>query len=172
MLALFLAGHYAQGMSEHPFYAARVETPEGTQDYITLVPAERAFTQGLPPEAIVGVLLRPDESITPDNFARNKVFVDFLHAVIGRHGPDQPGCKAEATRLGEGWIYIIDQRTPTPAGPVPPEDILGAFEAKYGRVMPGSYRPSAKHMILSPSGFFQLEEGLWQCLLTELEQKQ
>jgi hypothetical protein len=158
-------------MSESPVYVCRVDTPEGTKDYVTLISPEVALSQGLAPEAIVGVLLRPLESgeaITPDIFARNRVFVDFLHAVIARYGPDQEGCKAEAARLGEGWVYIIDQRTPTPQGPVPPEDIIGAFEVKGGEVLPGSYRASSKHMILSPNGFFRLEEGLRQCLLRVL----
>jgi hypothetical protein len=60
---------------------------------------------------------------------------------------------AEAARLGNGWVYIIDQRTPTPGGQVPPEDIIGAFEVKDGDILPGSYRASPNHMILSPNGF-------------------
>ena len=128
-------------MSKPSVYVCRVETPDGSKDYVTLIPPEAAFSQGLAPEAILGVLLRPlgqDEPITPEVFARNRVFAEFLHAVIARHGPEQPGCQAEAKRLGEGWIYIIDQRTPTPEGPVPPEDIIGAFEVKGGEVVPGS----------------------------------
>jgi hypothetical protein len=158
-------------MSETSFYVCQAETPEGAKDYVTLVPPETAFSHGLVPESIVGVLLRPlgpGEPITPAVFARNRVFVNFLHAVIARHGPDQADCQAEAARLGEGWVYIIDGRTPTPGGPVPPEDIFGAFEVKAGKLLPGSYRASHKHMILSPRGFFRLDEGLRQCLLREL----
>lgn len=122
-------------------------------------------------EDVVGTLLRPlgpKEAITPEIFAPNAVFTSFLHAVIARHGPDQPGCREEAQRLGEGWIYIIDQRTPTPEGEVPPEDIIGAFEVKKGEVVRGSYRASPKHMILSSDGFFRLDERLQECLLREL----
>ncbi|HEY7329885.1 MAG TPA: hypothetical protein VH592_19780 [Gemmataceae bacterium] len=158
-------------MSEPSMYVCRVDTPDGTKDYITLIPPETAFTQGLFPESIVGALLRPlepGEAITPQNFARNSVFVKFMHTVIARHAPNEPGFQAEATRLGEGWIYIIDQRTPTPAGPVPPEDIIGAFEVKEGAVRPGSYRASDRHMILSPRGFFRLDQRLHSCLLREL----
>ena len=152
-------------------YVCRVDTPSGTKDYVTLIAPDVAFSRGLAPEAIVGVLLRPlkpEESITPEVFARNRIFVDFLHEVIARYGPDQPGCQTEAIRLGDGWIYIIDQRTPTPEGPVPPEDIVGALEVKDGNVVPGSYRASTKHMILASNGFFRLDGGLQQCLLREL----
>jgi hypothetical protein len=91
---------------------------------------DSTFSQGLAPEAIVGVLSERWNSsmrITPELFARNSVFVDFLHNVIAADGPSDPGFQAEARRLGDGWVYVIDQRTPSPAGPVPPEDIIGAF---------------------------------------------
>jgi hypothetical protein len=152
-------------------YVCRVDTPEGARDYVTLLPPDVALTQGLAAEAIVGVLTRPlapGESITPDVFARNRAFVDFLHDVIARHGPTLPGCRAEAKRLGNGWIYIIDRRTPTPAGPVPAEDIVGAFEVKDGEVAPGSYRPNPNHRVLSANGFFRLDAELRECLLREL----
>jgi hypothetical protein len=103
---------------------------------VTLLAPERVLANGLAPEAIVGVLSRPPRSgerITPELFARNRVFVDFLHEVIARHAPSQPGFQAEARRLGNGWIYVVDQRTPTSQGPVPPEDIIGAFEVKVGK---------------------------------------
>jgi hypothetical protein len=158
-------------MTEPSVYVCRVDTPEGARDYVTLLPPDVAFAQGLAAEAIVGVLTRPlgpGEAITPEVFARNRAFVDFLHDVIARHGPTQPGCRAEAKRLGNGWIYIIDRRTPTPGGPVPPEDIVGAFEVKDGEVVPGSYRPNPNHRILSAHGFFRLDAGLQECLLREL----
>jgi hypothetical protein len=66
------------------------------------------------------------------------------------------------------FIYIIDQRTPTPEGSVPPEDIIGAFEAAGGKIVPGSYQANGEHMILSPAGFFRLGSELNQCLLREI----
>jgi hypothetical protein len=157
--------------TEVAVYACRVDTPDGTKDYLTLLPPDVVSSQGLAPVAIVGVLLRslqPEESTTPQVFARNRIFVDFMHDVIARCAPQQLGCQAEARRLGEGWIYIVDQRTPTPQGPVPPEDIIGAIQVKGGTVVLGSYRASDKHMILSSRGFFQLDPELRECLLREL----
>jgi hypothetical protein len=94
--------------------------------------------------------------------------VDFLHVVIARRGPELPGLVAAARSQGDGWVYIIDQRTPTPGDAVPPEDIVGAFEVKAGEVVPGSYWPNPKHAILSARGFFQLGDELQACLLEEL----
>jgi hypothetical protein len=158
-------------MSSETVYVCRVSTSQGQRDYVTLLPSDVVFEQGLSPETIVGELahpLGPGESIQPENFARNRVFVAFLHEVIARHAPEQPGFQAEARRLGNGWLYLIDQRTPTPQGPVPPEDILGAFQIQNGEVVPGSYQASSRHRILSSAGFFRLEPGLHQCLLQEL----
>ena len=158
-------------MAELTMNVCRVDTPDGAKDYVTCLSHEHVFKHGIPPEAIIGVLLRPLESgeaITPSVFARNRVFVEFMHSVIARRGPELPGLMAEAKRQGEGWVYVVDQRTPTPQGAVPPEDIVGAFEIKIGQVVPGSYRASPKHMILSPNGFFRLGSELQPCLLEEL----
>jgi hypothetical protein len=92
-----------------------------------------------------------------------------MHGVIARRGPELPGLIAEARRLCDGWVYVIDQRTRTPQDAVPPEDIVGAFEVKGGQVVPGSYRPGPKHMILSADGFFRLGSELLPCLLEELD---
>ena len=158
-------------MTELPINVCRVDTREGTKDYVTCLSHEQVFERGLPAEAIIGVLLRPlksGDAITPAVFARNRVFVDFMQGVIARRGPDLPGLIAEGRRQGDGWLYVVDQRTPTLQGAVPPEDIVGAFEVKGGQVVPGSYRPSPKHLILSSSGFFRLGPELQQCLLAEL----
>jgi hypothetical protein len=159
-------------MAQTPIMVCKVHTPQGEKYYVTLLPTEVIFAHGLAPEAVVGVLLGPPQPgvpIRPEVFARNRVFVDFLHEFIAREAPGQPGLQAEARRLGNGWVYVIDQRTATPGGAVPPEDILGAFEVKNGEVVPGSYRPSPKHQILSANGFFQLDAALLGCLLRELE---
>jgi hypothetical protein len=156
---------------ETSIIVCKVRTDEGEQDLVTLLPPDLLLARGLAPEAIIGVLTGPlgeDGRITPENFARNRVFVEFLHDVIARHAPLQPGFQAEARRLGNGWIYVIDQRTPTPQGPVPPEDIFGAFEVRNGEVVPGSYQPSPRHRILSADGFFRLDAGLHAALMQEL----
>lgn len=149
----------------------RVDTPDGPKDYVTCLSHEHVFEHGLQPEAIVGVLVRPlvnGEQINPDNFARNRVFVDFMHSVIARRGPERPGFIAEAKRQGEGWLYVVDQRTPTPQGSVPPEDIVGVFEIRNGQVVVGSYRANPNHVILSANGFFFLGSELQPCLIEEL----
>jgi hypothetical protein len=158
-------------MTKLPINVCRLDTPEGPKDYLTCLSHEQVFAHGLAREAIVGVLLRPleeGEAITPAVFARNRVFVDFMQGVIARRGPQLAGLIAAARKQGDGWVYLIDQRTPTPQGAVPPEDIVGAFQVKNGEVIAGSYRPNTKHQLLSSRGFFQLGAELQPCLLEEL----
>jgi hypothetical protein len=158
-------------MAELPITVCRVDSADGAKYYVTCLPHEQLCARGLAPEAIIGVLLRPlepDEAITPAVFARNRVFVDFMHKVIARRGPELPGLIAEARRQGDGWVYVIDQRTRNPQGAVPPEDIIGAFEVRGGRVVPGSYRPFSSHIILTADGFFRLGAELQAFLLQEL----
>jgi hypothetical protein len=91
--------------------------------------------------------------------------------VIARHAPDNPDLKAAAARQGQGYIVVIDRRTATPGGSVPPEDIMGVFEVKDGSVVPGSYRASPNHRLLTADGFFQLDRFLDERLHQELAKR-
>jgi hypothetical protein len=144
-------------------FVCSVDEPDGVKDYVTLISPDTFFSRGLCPEAIVGVITRPlasGEPITPDFFARNRVFVEFMHDVIAQHGPLQPDFQAEARRLGDGFVYVIDQRTPDPGGSVPPHDVVGSFQVTNGKVMAGTYTRNPNHVILSADGFFSLGPNL------------
>jgi hypothetical protein len=159
-------------MTEQTVWICKVNLPgQGMQDLVTFLPPEAAIVHGLPPEGIIGHLLKPIDqggTVSPENFAQNRVFVDFLHEVIARHGPHVPELQIEAARLGAGWLYVIDARTPTPGRDVPLHDIIGNFRVEAGVVIPGSYQQNPNHLILSPQGFFRLESALRERLLTEL----
>jgi hypothetical protein len=150
-------------------FVCRVLLDNGTTaDYLTLLPPDVTLEKGLPGEAVIGALaqplqpghLQPGQRISPSAFRKNPVFVDFLHGFIEEHLPNDPLFIAEARRVGDGWVAVIDQRTPTPGGHVPPEDILGVVEVRSGEVVRGSYRRSEKHVLLSHKGFFQLGKDM------------
>jgi hypothetical protein len=158
-------------MAKATIHVCRVETPDGTKDLVTLLPPESFFADGLVPEAVIGTCLRPvatGEAIRPDNFARNPEFVEFMHGLIAAQGPQLPGLRAEARRQGDGWVYLIDGRTRTPQGSVPPHDVIGVFQVENGLIVAGSYRGNPNHRILSEDGFFQLPADLQELLLAEL----
>ncbi|MFT3683593.1 MAG: hypothetical protein QM783_01495 [Phycisphaerales bacterium] len=148
-----------------------VQSESGDKHYLTLLPPDLILSKGLLGEAVIGVLLRPldpSETITPEVFAPNGTFVAFMHEMIAKHTPDDPACKAEAKRQGNGWIYVIDGRTKTPQGEVPPEDIIGAFKVASGEIVPGGYQPNSRHLLLSSDGFFRLSPELYTQLVEEL----
>jgi hypothetical protein len=159
-------------MDRPRFFIYRTDTAEGPRDYISLLAFEQVEAQGgLAPEAVVGVLterIDADEALTPASFARNRAFLDFMHEVVARRGPRLPGIVAQAHRIREGQLVIVDRRTPSPEVAVPPEDVVGSFEVKGGAVIPGSYRRSPDHAILTEDGFFDLGPELMPCLLAEL----
>lgn len=154
-----------------PISVCEIETPNGLVAYVTLVPSGEAIKRGLVPQEIIGQLFdlnRADGPFEPDNFARNRVFVDFMHGVIREHGPSVPNLVEAAKKQMNGWVYIIDGRTPEPQGAVPAEDLVGGFQVEDGELVAGSYQPNPNHRILSNRGFFQLETVLEQRLLDEL----
>lgn len=151
-----------------PVFMVRSETPEGRADVFTLLPPAVITKTGLAPHAIMGGLTRPlapGEQVSPDVFARNFFFVEFLHEFLAATAPRDPSCRDEAKRIGNGWVYIIDQRTPTPAADVPTEDVIGAMQVADGRIVPRTYRRNQHHRILSERGFFRLSPWLHARLL-------
>jgi hypothetical protein len=159
-------------MSATEVFICRADIDGEVIDYVTLLPPKTFFARGLCPEAVVGRVSQPFESIeqiTPDVFSRNRLFVDFMHDVVARNAPKDPGFQSAARQQRNGYIYIIDQRTPDPGGNVPPEDIIGAFKVVNGVADPESYSGNRKHAILSSSNaFFNLGPHLQRVLVDEL----
>lgn len=142
------------------FFIFNVDSENGRQDLVSLLSPEDAFEGGLPPEAIVGVLRQAIEDggeVTPSNFVANQKFIDFLHVFIAQSVPMNPAVQEQAAE-SDGYIYIIDHRTPSPEGEVPNEDIIGAFKIVDGRISGKSYEPMGTHLLLTDNGFFVLDD--------------
>ena len=155
--------------SDLPMLVCKVVLPDGPVAYVTLTPQDQLGARGIAPQEIVGQIIDPERpGIAPDNFARNRVFVEFLHAVVARHGPSLPALIAEAQRQGDGLVVIVDSRAETPGDAVPPQDIVGAFQVADGRIVADGYRPNPNHRILNARGFFRLDPQLQQHLLEDL----
>jgi hypothetical protein len=153
-------------------FVVRVRVPEGARDYLTILPPESVNERGLPGVAIVGALTKPlgGDAAAADVFTPNPVFVRFMHDVIARHAPLLPGLRDEAERIGDGYVYVYDARTPLPvAGNVPHEDIIGAVKVEGGQPVPDSYRANPNQPLLTSHGFFSLGEELHACLMAEVE---
>jgi hypothetical protein len=147
--------------------------PGQDRDVVAIVSPDVALTEGLPSAAIVGQLLTPRNrggQLEAANFAVNPTFVDFLHRFVAERVPQEEGFVQAAARQGTGNIFVIDLRTPTPEGPVPPHDIIGYFRIEGGKVVVSSYAANAaRHRILSEAGFFRLNPLLMDRLRDDLQ---
>jgi len=153
-------------------FVVRVRVPEGARDYVTILPPESVSERGLPSVAIVGALTKPlgGDPAAADVFTPNPVFVRFMHDVIARHAPLLAGLRDEAARIGDGFVYVYDARTPIPdSATMPREDVIGAVKVEGGEPVPDSYRANPNHQLLTSRGFFNLGEELHACLMAEVE---
>ncbi|MFZ6711917.1 hypothetical protein [Undibacterium sp. TC9W] len=145
-----------------PFAVVNVDIGSGEVHYVTIVPQKIIFSTGLIPQAIVGQLLQPNGKIAPENFARNSVFVEYMHDFIRREGAKLPQIKSQAEKIKNGKFDLMDLRP----GPPSSENIIGVFNVQNGKII--SYERNRDHRILSNNGFFRLPYGIEMKLIEEL----
>jgi hypothetical protein len=132
-----------------------------------LSPEEVGSLGGLPDEAIAGTIV--GDVPAPETFQPNPRFIEFMHQVIRTAAPADPDFRAAARMQGNGWVYIIDLRTPDgPQGRVPPEDIIGAFQVQNGEVLPDTYWPNEQHRVLTSSGLVSLPPSFRAAFVEQL----
>jgi hypothetical protein len=142
-------------------YVYEFHDDAGAQHAVSVLEPDFVFEHGLCPEAVLGLLSgEGGPAITPDRFTQNSVFVEFLAGVIGRHLFEVADVVRQAQHQGDGHVYLIDGRTPTPGGAVPPADVIGAVAVEAGRLEPGSYQHNPHHRLLTADGFFLLPAEL------------
>lgn len=133
----------------------------------TLNPEQVESLGGLPAEAIVGGF--DGEEPSPQTFRANAAFITFLHKVIQKDGPDDPSLQAAAREQVDGWVYVIDLRTPdSPQGRVPPVDIIGGFAVRAGQVVRSSYQANPEYRAFTKDGLISLPPFLHQAFVDRL----
>ena len=141
------------------------------QEVVSIVEPDVVFQNGLCTEAIVG-MLRADstgrQQITPERFQENAAFVAFMRELIADRILELEGLQHAGRQQHEGYIYLIDARTPDPQGQVPPVDIVGAVKVRGGALVAGSYWHNSNHRLLTENGFFRLPAELETILQGEL----
>jgi hypothetical protein len=135
------------------------DNPDGFVDVVSLLPSEICFAHGLAGAAIVGFctrLVRQGLTLDPESFRPNRLFINLLHEVIATNAPADPELQMAARQQHTGAVNLLDGRTPTPRGAVPPHDIIGGFQVKDGVIVPSSYQANPNHRLLSQDGLFKL----------------
>jgi hypothetical protein len=124
-----------------------------------LTPQDVDEIGGLPSEAVCGQF--DSDVLSPEHFLVNPVFVDFMHLFISTKGIELPSLMIAAKQQKDGYLYIIDFRTPDGImGNVPTEDIIGAFQVKNGIIVKDSYWRNNLHKIYTKNGLVKLPSDL------------
>ncbi|WP_432827736.1 hypothetical protein [Dactylosporangium sp. CA-092794] len=152
-------------------YVYEVVLGDRVRHLVSPLTPDEVSAHGLFTEAVYGLLalgVPALEGMPPDHFEENPAFVRFLHETIADDVFGVAAVREQAAGIGEGWLYILDGRTPDPAGSVPPEDVLGAVRVRDGAPVPVSYRPNEHHRVYTSAGFLQLPEELDMALRKRL----
>jgi hypothetical protein len=119
-----------------------------------LAPAEVAARGALPPESVIG-------RIDGDTFTPNPGFVALLHRVVAEAAPRDAAFQRAAAAQREGWVYVIDLRTPQgPHGDVPFADIIGGFPVTDGTIAAKGYWSNGDYAAWSADGITRLPGAL------------
>lgn len=135
---------------------------------LALLPPHVVQSQGLPSEAVLGEVdpRRPEMSV--DHFTPNERFLSLLHATVAAHAPALASVQRQATKVGNGPVYVVDRRTANQGEKPPFEDVLGWFGVRNAELLPDSYNPNPNYRLLSNAGPPQLEAELEAHLLAAI----
>lgn len=154
------------GEPGRPVYVYQAARDGADQHLVAVVEPALVRERGLVPEVILGAVTAgagAKPTITPEAFTQNRAFVMFLEALVRDHIGQVDGIRREAQRLGDGHVYLVDGRTPDPGGTVPPQDVIGAVEARNGVPLDGTYQHNPNHRLLTGDGFFVLPPSCRRC---------
>ncbi len=98
--------------------------------------------------------------LAPGDVQENGPFLWLLSRVIDENIDRCSFLRREAEIQGSGYVYLLDERTPDPAGRVSSTDIIGAIEVSNGNPVAGSYRHNPRHRLLTAAGWFRLPPEL------------
>lgn len=156
----------------------KVRKPDG--DFATVIsyfePDVLNDLDGLPGEFVCGEIRDAadleDENFDfrPEQVQENPVFTSFLHEFIATQANLNEELKEAAREQKEGFVYMIDQRTPDAESDVPPADIIGAFEIEDGAITPESYSPNPEHQMVTEDGLVEIGEDLREAMLQYYKQ--
>lgn len=128
--------------------------------YCTFVSSELILEYGLSEKIIVGEVdkLENGEFDFASSFRANPAFKETIFDFARAEMLKDESLINSAIKQKEGWVYIIDQRTKTPEGEVPPYDIIGGFKVESNKLKGFSKNPN--YQIKSPNGLTDLGKNL------------
>lgn len=127
---------------------------------VTWLRTEIVSQIGLPKDSICGFLTEPSQTVAPKQFVEYPNFVDAILGICRDHV--DPQLVVVASRIHEGNVVLIDQRSPDVDADIPTEDIIGSYRIKNGSVC--EFSPNPNYRLVTARGCFQLTPWLRSCL--------
>jgi hypothetical protein len=151
----------------------QLDLGDGERDVVSLLEPDWVFQHGLQLEAILAVVHdgAGAAALSPLDVRENGTFLRLLSRVIFENIADSADFRRQAEIQGNGYVYLLDARTPDPAGRVPAVDIIGAVQVDGGAMVPDSYRHNPKHRLFTATGWFRLPADLEAALQRRLRVK-
>jgi hypothetical protein len=165
-------GGYASAVLDNgrPVFLYQVDFGGGERNVVSLLEPAWVSEYGLNPDVVVAVLPAgvTTDDLKPDHVRENGLFLRLLSRVIFENAGRHEMLQREAEVQGDGYVYLLDGRTPDPGGRVPPQDIIGAFEVRDGTLVNGSYRHNPQHRLFTTAGWFRLPPAIESALQARL----
>lgn len=132
---------------------------------LSLLPPDVVSQFGLPAGAVIGEVDPRQSDMTVEGLNKNDAFLAFFHKIIGEHAHTLPEMAAQAEKVGNGPVYVMDKRSIN-AGEKPPfEDAIGWYGSRDGEILVESYNANPNYQPLTNAGPFQLDSVLEEKLV-------
>ncbi|MGC4750442.1 hypothetical protein ACLQ28_32960 [Micromonospora sp. DT201] len=156
--------------NDRQVFRYQVDFGGGERDVVSLLEPDWVFQHGLHPDAVLAVVREGADPnvLAPADVQEIGPFLRLLSRVIFESIDKCDSLRREAEIQGNGYVYLLDERSPDPGGRVNPADILGAIEVSNGKPVAGSYQHNPRHQLLTAAGWFRLPSEIEQALQSRL----
>lgn len=137
---------------------------------LSFLSPDQVGEQGLPTEAVLGDVDPNRPEMTVDLFTPNDAFLKFLHSIIGENAHQLSVLQAQAEKVQNGPVYVMDYRSINKGQKPPFEDCLGWYGVRDGEILIETYNPSAHYKLMTNAGPIELEPSLEQILIERVEE--
>ncbi len=153
------------------YYFYTTETQNGKVNYLSLLPHDVVYKNGLCPETIIGTVIG-EPPITVQNFQLNQRFLFYLHSIIVRFIEKNPLYKKQAKKIGDGTLYIKDDRMKHNRQSVAcKSNIIASIQVNNRELVVETYEPNAGYRLITGDGLFQLTPELRAFVIEELTKR-
>lgn len=146
----------------------------GTNETLHLLsPLNKEQLAGLPSrsELFIGRLLDPEKGTAPENISFNADFLVLLHQLVRDCMLDDPAVREEVAKQPNGFVFIVDQRSPS-SEEVQKEDVIGIYLVAENKTDVSKYRPNPDYLLIGKNGVAVFTDRVEEELMKKLLEKE